>query len=409
MIIPAILEKNFRDIEDKVSIAESFSEMVQIDFVDGKLFEGSTFQDIEALNNLESNLKYDLHLLVVNPLDYLVKIKNAVKICSQIEGFGSKAEVEEFIKKAKILGYRVGLSLGPTTDFEIIQDFVKDLDFVQFMTIIPGGQGRDFIPGVLQKIERFKLTYPKVQIQVDGGVNEKTIPGIVHAGVDDMIIGSAIFGSTNPRKKYLQLTSMQNKQDINNEETIVTLKRERITKVAFLGGAAWVENDQPYKEAYETARAVAEAGFEVVNGGGPGVMRASTEGAHAGGGKVLAITYHPNKPKRHYEGVDPENHFDDEVITLDYFDRTKVMLQTTQVHIVFKGSIGTLSEFGMSWISSWIHEPNNKPIILFGAFWQDFLDVIHKHMLLKNSEEDMLKICTTPEEVIEFLKSLKKD
>ena len=177
-------------------------------------------------------------------------------------------------------------------------------------------------------------------------------------------------------------------------------------KICFLGGAAWKEDDETYKDAYETAKLLAEDGYEIVNGGGPGVMRASTKGAHAGNGKVLAVTYTPNKPKRHYEGVDKENDADEEVITTDYFDRTKVMLQNSDIHIVFKGSIGTLSEFGMTWISSWIHEPSNKPIILFGDFWQEILDALEKHMLLELGEEKMLKICTTPEEVLEYIEGL---
>lgn len=177
-------------------------------------------------------------------------------------------------------------------------------------------------------------------------------------------------------------------------------------KVCFLGGAAWNEDEQPYLDAFDTAKILAENGYEIVNGGGPGVMRAATKGAHAGGKEALVITYHPNKPKRHYEGVDPLNDFDVEVKTLDYFDRTKVMLQTTNVHIIFKGSIGTLSEFGMTWISSWIHEPNSKPIILFGDFWNELLDTIEKTMLIKKGERDLLKVCTTPEEVLSYINSL---
>ena len=138
-------------------------------------------------------------------------------------------------------------------------------------------------------------------------------------------------------------------------------------------------------------------------------MKAATEGAHAGNQRVVVITYHPNKPKRHYEGVSKENNFDEEIITLDYFDRTKVMLQNTDVHIIFRGSIGTLSEFGMTWVISWIHEPNNKPIILYGSFWNEILDVIDKNMEIKTGEREILKICNTPEEVLEYVKSLEKN
>lgn len=180
----------------------------------------------------------------------------------------------------------------------------------------------------------------------------------------------------------------------------------KIQKICFLGGAGWKEDSEVFKQAFEIARLLALAGFEIVNGGGPGVMRASTMGAGAGGGKSLVITYHPNKPKRHYEGVDLLNRADEEVLTLDYFDRTKVMLQNTDVHIVFNGSIGTLSEFGMTWISSWIHEPHHKPIVMFGGFWNEILDVMQKHMLITDQERAMLRVCDTPQEVLHYVQSL---
>jgi uncharacterized protein (TIGR00725 family) len=182
----------------------------------------------------------------------------------------------------------------------------------------------------------------------------------------------------------------------------------KVKKVAFLGGAAWKEGDLPYKGAYDTAKLLAENDFEIYNGGGPGVMRASTLGAKAADGKVVAITYHPNKIKRHYEGTDKNNPFDHEIVTLDYFDRTKVMLETTDAHIVFNGSIGTLSELGMTWVSSWIHFPNSKPIILFGTFWQKYIDLIKNNMLLDKGEETMMEICESPEEVLKYLQSFNQ-
>ena len=179
--------------------------------------------------------------------------------------------------------------------------------------------------------------------------------------------------------------------------------------ICFLGGAAWKIDEEPYIQAFETAKLLAENGYQIVDGGGPGVMEAATNGAHAGGAKVLAVSYHPNKPKRHYEGISEHNNFDFEVITLDYFDRTKVMLQTSDVHIIFKGSIGTMSEFGMTWVSSWIHEPNSKPIILYGSFWNDILDAIERNMTLEMGEREMLKICSTPEEVLSYIKEVDRN
>ena len=194
---------------------------------------------------------------------------------------------------------------------------------------------------------------------------------------------------------------------MNKVSTINKPKEKKKIMVCFLGGAAWKETDEPYIQAYDTSKLLAENGYGIVNGGGPGVMKASTKGAHAGGAEVLAVTYHPNKPKRHFEGVDPENDFDLEVKTLDYFDRTKVMLQTSDIHVIYRGSIGTLSEFGMSWENSYIHEPNNKPIILFGNHWSGLIKAIQESMSVRGGEENILKICTTPQEVLDYIKSVE--
>lgn len=182
---------------------------------------------------------------------------------------------------------------------------------------------------------------------------------------------------------------------------------KKVRKIGFLGGASFTPDSQTYKDAFEVAKVLAEEGYEIVNGGGPGVMRASTLGAKAGGQEdVYVVTYQPNHPHKNYEGIDPENTFDEEILTLDYFDRTKVMLQNTDVHVVFKGGTGTISEFGMTWASSRIHEGHGKPIVLFGEFWNEIIETFKRHMYMREGEVELLKICTTPQEVVDFVNSL---
>ncbi|MBT6401229.1 LOG family protein [candidate division WWE3 bacterium] len=182
-----------------------------------------------------------------------------------------------------------------------------------------------------------------------------------------------------------------------------------IHRIAFLGGASWPEDSQVYKDAYETAKLLGEHGFEIVNGGGPGVMRASTEGAHDGGAKVLAVTYRPAYKHKNYEGIDSDNNYDEGVMTLDYFDRTKVMLQNADVHIVFEGGTGTISEFGMTWASSRIHEGHGKPILLFGKFWEHIIEEFKEHMLMRSGEIELLTIVSSPQEVLDIVLGLQKE
>src|SRR3972149_10501645 len=164
-----------------------------------------------------------------------------------------------------------------------------------------------------------------------------------------------------------------------------------IKRICFLGGASWKPKDPVFMDAYNTAKLLGQNGYEILNGGGPGVMLASTLGAHDGSTRVLAVTYQPTYEHVNYEGVDKNNKFDEEVITNDYFDRTKVMLQNSDVHIVFKGGTGTISEFGMSWANSRIHEGHSKPIILFGDFWEHIITEFDTHMEMRPGERELLK------------------
>jgi hypothetical protein len=168
--------------------------------------------------------------------------------------------------------------------------------------------------------------------------------------------------------------------------------------IAFLGGADFEPGDQTYTDAYITAKRMAELGLTIYNGGGPGVMRASTEGAKSVGGRVVGVTYHTKDPHTHYEGRDPLNHFDEEIVVSDYFDRTKRLLILSDIHIIFRGGTGTISEFGMTWASSRIHTGEERPIILFGGFWRNLITSIRKYMYMRPGEFRLYKIVETADE-----------
>lgn len=173
-----------------------------------------------------------------------------------------------------------------------------------------------------------------------------------------------------------------------------------IIKASILGGADFQPEDDTYRHAFETAKLLARHGMIVINGGGPGVMRAATQGAHEGDGHVIGVTYYPTYEHARYEGRDPLNRFDEEVVTADYFERTKTILQLADVHIVFRGGTGTISEFGMSWALSRIHHGHNIPIILFGQFWEEITSCLRKHMYMRPDEFVLYRIVTSPQEVL---------
>ncbi len=181
----------------------------------------------------------------------------------------------------------------------------------------------------------------------------------------------------------------------------------KIKNIAFLGYADAKETDQEYLDAKETAKLFAQNGYTIIDGGGPGIMKAATEGAHEGGGRAIGITYYPESKEANFEGRDPENKFDDEIITDTYIERTLRMMSMSDVYIIFNGGTGTISEFGMAWGLARIHFGHHRPLILFGDFWHEIIESIGKNMLLRPEELQVYHIVTTPQEALIKIKSLE--
>ncbi len=198
MIIPGIFEIDFEEIKRKIKLVESATRLIQIDFADGELVDGKTLLDIYKLDEIDTMAKFDLDLMVQNPIKFLEKkVQKAEKISMLID---AEKYIEKFIEMAKKLKYKVGLSLRPLTPVEKIEEYLDELDYVQFFTIRPGGSGREFQVEVLEKLENFKNDYPSIPFQVDGGVDKDYLPLVLDAGAMDAIITSHIFNTPNPKE-----------------------------------------------------------------------------------------------------------------------------------------------------------------------------------------------------------------
>jgi hypothetical protein len=176
----------------------------------------------------------------------------------------------------------------------------------------------------------------------------------------------------------------------------------KIKKIAFFGFSDAKEKGQLYKDAFQTAKILAENGFTIINGGGPGVMKAATLGAKTGGGKTIGVTFYP-KEATNFEGRDLKNPIDKEIKTANYLARTLKLLDLADCYIVFNGGTGTISEFAMSWGLAYLYFGHHKPLILFGDFWEDVISVFKRHMFLSPRELKVFKIVTKPEEVLKTL------
>lgn len=185
-------------------------------------------------------------------------------------------------------------------------------------------------------------------------------------------------------------------------------KAKTIQYVAIFGYADASENGKLFQTVREVTKKIAEAGYIVVDGGGPGVMRAATIGAKEGGGKVIGVTlYSEDIPD--FEGRDPKNLFDQEIKTTNYVERTLALMRTGQVYVIFNGGSGTISEFGMAWGLAKLYFGHHKPLILYGKFWENIIKAFRENMLLRPREEEVYKIVENPEGVLQAIKQFEQD
>jgi len=179
---------------------------------------------------------------------------------------------------------------------------------------------------------------------------------------------------------------------------------KKLKAITIFGYADCPPDSPLYKETVEVARVLAKHGLEIVNGGGPGVMRAATDGAHEGGGVATVATFYP-KFIENFEGKDHLNKADKEVIMNNYVDRTIKLLELGNAYVVMNGGTGTLSEFGMAWGLAYLYFGHHKPLILYGDFWFPIMEVLVKNMLIgtRPGALRVYRIATTPEMVLKYL------
>ncbi len=185
-------------------------------------------------------------------------------------------------------------------------------------------------------------------------------------------------------------------------------KAKNIEQVTIFGSAHASPESELTKNAFEVCKKLAEAGYIVVDGGGPGVMRAATMGAKMGGGKVIGIVLEPGE-WMHYEGRDLENKFDIEIKAKNYVERTLSLMREGQVYVVFNGGTGTISEFGMAWGLAKLYFGHHKPLILYGRFWENIMNTFKENMLITQEEREVYKIVDSPQGVLDAIMQFEEE
>ena len=200
VIAPSILSADFSRLGNEIKAVETAgADWIHADVMDGHFVPNITIGPliVEAIRRVTS-LPIDVHLMIENPDNYIPAFAKAGAslISVQVE---AGIHLNRSVQLIRECGVRPGVVLNPSTPVQTLEWIIEDVDFVLIMSVNPGFGGQTFIKNSLDKVRTLRQLIQRKNlttlIEIDGGVNEKTITDIAAAGVDAFVAGSAIFGS----------------------------------------------------------------------------------------------------------------------------------------------------------------------------------------------------------------------
>lgn len=203
-IIPAILAKSSEEFESMVRAIEPYADLVHIDIADGDFVPNKTISIVNELVRIKTDLKFEAHLMVRSPEKIIEEWLNT-KVIRYLIHIESTENFKNLINIIKNRGREFAVVLNPKTDYKKLEEYLDKIDLIQFMTVDPGFYGSPFLEGVLNKVKEFHFKYPRKIIQLDGGINPKTIKLIGSIGVSKVVVGSFIFKSQNIKEALEEL------------------------------------------------------------------------------------------------------------------------------------------------------------------------------------------------------------
>jgi ribulose-phosphate 3-epimerase len=217
-IIPSIIPQNLNIIREKFGELLGLIKKVQLDIVDGQYAPVKTWpfaekysDDLMKLARGEEKFPYiddfilEVDMMVFHPVEYLNDfISLGAK--SFVVHIDSTDHIKECLDTIKNSGCDAGLGVKPSVDVDLLQPFLPQVDFVQFMgNNEVGHSGMELDNSVMGKIKYFHQKHPSVPVQIDIGVNEETIPKLKEVGVSRFISSSSIFNAPNIKEEIIKL------------------------------------------------------------------------------------------------------------------------------------------------------------------------------------------------------------
>ncbi|MBL8099080.1 MAG: ribulose-phosphate 3-epimerase [Anaerolineales bacterium] len=201
ILAPSIIASDFVNIAKELAICETAgADWIHVDVMDGHFVPTITIGPlfVEALKR-NTKLPLDVHLMIENPEAHVKSFAEAgaTNITVHVEAC---RDVRKVIRQIKSLGCGAGITLKPSTSIKEIEPFLSMVDLVLVMSVPPGFSGQKFMPKMVERVKylRKKLDaiHSKAHLEVDGGINLKTLPLMKSAGANAFVTGNAAFKHT---------------------------------------------------------------------------------------------------------------------------------------------------------------------------------------------------------------------
>jgi ribulose-phosphate 3-epimerase len=199
---PGTFVKDWAEFEKKIELVRPFAKTIHVDVVDGIFAPNTTFADPEPFAKYAKDFILEVHLMVDEPVNHLHKWADAGfrRFIGHIE---KMSDQPEFVAQAQLLG-EVVLAIDKPTPIDAIQASFEDLDGLLVMLIQAGLSGQKFEEPLLEKVKQLREK-TQLPIEVDGGINDKTIAIAAAAGVNRFVATSFLYNAESPEEQFKQL------------------------------------------------------------------------------------------------------------------------------------------------------------------------------------------------------------